>query len=97
MQLQLIQKLKPTVWMGMSSYGLHLANLAEAEGIDLAGSSVRKILCTAEPLSEAKRTKLARAWGAEVYDAFGMTECTMMGAESEARDGFHHRPYRGGE
>lgn len=89
MQLQLIQKLKPTVWMGMSSYGLHLANLAEAEGIDLAASSVKKILCTAEPLSEAKRAKLARAWGAEVYDAFGMTECTMMGAESEARDGFH--------
>jgi phenylacetate-CoA ligase len=89
MQLQLIDKLKPTVWMGMSSYGLHLANLAEAEGIDLAKSSVRKILCTAEPLSEAKRAKLARAWGADVYDAFGMTECTMMGAESEARDGFH--------
>jgi phenylacetate-CoA ligase len=89
MQLQLIQKLRPTVWMGMSSYGLHLANLAEAEGIDLAASSVTKILCTAEPLSEAKRAKLARAWGADVYDAFGMTECTMMGAESEARDGFH--------
>lgn len=89
LQLQLIDKLKPTVWMGMPSFGLHLANLAETQGIDLAASSVKRILCTAEPLSQAKRTKLARAWGAEVYDAFGMTECTMMGAEGEARDGFH--------
>lgn len=88
-QLDLIQSLKPTVWMGMSSYGLHLANLAMSEGIDLAGGSVNRILCTAEPVSSAKRAKLERDWGAEVYDCFGMTECSMMGAESEARDGFH--------
>jgi len=88
-QLDLIQSLKPTVWMGMSSYGLHLANQAMSEGIDLAGGSVNRILCTAEPVSSAKRAKLERDWGAEVYDCFGMTECSMMGAESEARDGFH--------
>ncbi len=73
----------------MSSYGLHLANLAAANGIDLAKGSVDRILCTAEPVSASKRAKLEREWGAEVYDCFGMTECSMMGAESEARDGFH--------
>ncbi|MEX2455606.1 MAG: AMP-binding protein [Rhodospirillaceae bacterium] len=88
-QLELIRTMHPTVWMGMSSYGLHLANLAAAEGVDLAGGSVNRILCTAEPVSAAKRAKLERDWGAEVYDCFGMTECSMMGAESEARDGFH--------
>ena len=40
MQLELIERLKPTIWMGMSSYGLHLANLAEARGLDLAARSV---------------------------------------------------------
>ncbi|MGB0630535.1 MAG: phenylacetate--CoA ligase family protein [Alphaproteobacteria bacterium] len=89
MQLDLIQNLKPTVWMGMSSYGLHLANLAAASGVDLKGGSVNRIMCTAEPVSAAKRAKLERDWGAEVYDCFGMTECSMMGAESEKRDGFH--------
>ena len=89
MQLDLIQSLKPTVWMGMSSYGLHLANLAAASGVDLKGGSVNRIMCTAEPVSAAKRAKLERDWGAEVYDCFGMTECSMMGAESEKRDGFH--------
>ena len=88
-QLELIRTLKPTVWMGMSSYGLHLANLAAAEGIDLANGSVNRILCTAEPLSAAKRSKLERDWSAEVFDCFGMTECSMMGAESDRRDGFH--------
>ncbi|MBI3434471.1 MAG: AMP-binding protein [Proteobacteria bacterium] len=88
MQLELIQRLKPNIWMGMSSYGLHLANLAEAQGIDLAESSVTTILCSAEPLSDAKRTKLARQWGAQVRDTFGMTEAGLMGAEDEAGQGF---------
>ena len=79
MQIELIDRLKPTIWMGMSSYGLHLANLAEQRGIDLSASAVKTILCSAEPLSEAKRAKLARHWGAQVRDTFGMTEAGMMG------------------
>ena len=88
MQIELIDRLKPTIWMGMSSYGLHLANLAEARGLDLAASSVKTILCSAEPLSEAKRAKLSRQWGAQVRDTFGMTEAGMMGAEDEDGGGF---------
>lgn len=88
-QLELIRTMRPTLWMGMSSYGLHLANLAAAGGGGLEGGPVSRILCTAEPISAAKRAKLERDWGAEVYDCFGMTECSMLGAESEARDGFH--------
>ena len=88
LQLELIDRLKPTIWMGMSSYGLHLANLAEARGLDLAARSIETILCSAEPLSDAKRDKLARQWGAQVRDTFGMTEAGMMGAEDEAGRGF---------
>ena len=87
MQLALIRSMRPTVWMGMPSYGLHLANLAESEGIDLADGSVGKILTSAEPLSAAKREKLERHWGAEVFDSFGMTECSLMGCESPHHDG----------
>ncbi|MGY8999602.1 MAG: phenylacetate--CoA ligase family protein, partial [Rhodospirillales bacterium] len=88
-QIDLIDRLKPTTWMGMSSYGIHLANMAEEQGIDLAGSSVNTILTSAEPMSDTKRAKISRMWGAEVWDGFGMTECGMMGGESQARDGFH--------
>ena len=88
LQLELIERLKPTIWMGMSSYGLHLANLAEARGLGLAARSVETVLCSAEPLSDAKREKLARQWGAQVRDTFGMTEAGMMGAEDATAGGF---------
>jgi phenylacetate-CoA ligase len=88
MQLDLIERLKPTIWTGMSSYGLHLANLAEARGVDLAAGAVETVLCSAELLSDAKRAKLARHWGARVFDTFGMTEAGMMGAEDAAGGGF---------
>ena len=83
LQLELIQRLKPTLWLGMSSYALHLANLAEARGIDLRDSSVKIMLTSAEPVSKAKRDKIERSWGAKLTDTFGMTEAGMMGAESK--------------
>lgn len=88
-QLELIRDLKPTIWAGMGSYGLHLANLAEAQGFDLAASSVRKIIVAAEPLSPAKRQKLERSWGAEVSDQFGMTEGALVSVQSPKHDGLH--------
>ena len=88
-QLELIDHLKPTIWIGMASYGLHLANLAEARGFDLASSSVTKIIVAAEPLSPVKREKLERAWGAEVYDQFGMTEGALVAAEALGHHGMH--------
>lgn len=80
-QLDLILSLKPTIVAAMPSYALHLANVAEARGIDLASSSVTKLLVSAEPLTEAKRAKLARSWGASVYNSFGMTEGAMTSVE----------------
>jgi phenylacetate-CoA ligase len=87
LQLELIERLKPRIWLGMSSYGLHLANLAEARGIDLAASAVETVICSAEALSQAKRDKLGRLWGARVFDTFGMTEAGMMGAEDRPAGG----------
>lgn len=88
-QLDLIQALKPTVLIAMPSFALHLANLADAQGIDLTESSVSKIVCSAETLSDAKREKLGRMWQAEVFNVFGMSEAGLMGAESPAHDGIH--------
>lgn len=85
LQLDLLELFKPTLWIGMPSYGIHLANLARARQRPL---KVDRIITTAEPLSRAKREKLEREWGARVFDSFGMTECTMMGAEDQAHAGF---------
>jgi len=88
-QIELIETLRPTVVMGMSSFALHMANTAQARGIDLAAFGVQKLVCSAETLSQAKRDKLQRLWGAEVFDVFGMSEAGLMGAESAAHDGIH--------
>ncbi len=88
-QLELIDHLKPTAWIGMASYGLHLANLAEAKGFDLRSSSVKKIIVAAEPLSPVKREKLERGWGAEVFDHFGMTEGALVSCEGMGHHGLH--------
>ncbi len=84
-QLELIQRLKPTIWLGMSSYALHLANLAEARGLEL---KINSIMTSAEPVSQAKRDKIERTWGAKLTDTFGMTEAGMMGAEDKPGLGF---------
>ena len=73
----------------MASYGLHLANLAEAKGFDLKNSSVKKIVVAAEPLSPVKRQKLESAWGAEVFDHFGMTEAAIVSGEGLGHHGLH--------
>src|SRR2546423_1189900 len=86
LQLELIQRLKPTIWLGMSSYALHLANLAEVKAMDL--SSVKRVMTSAEPVSQAKRDKIERSWGARLTDTFGMTEAGMMGAEDKPGAGF---------
>jgi phenylacetate-CoA ligase len=85
LQLELIQRLQPTIWLGMSSYALHLANLAEAKGVEL---KVKTIMTSAEPVSQAKREKIERSWGAKLVDTFGMTEAGMMGAEDRPGLGF---------
>lgn len=88
-QVALVDELAVTVWCGMASFGLHLANTAEARGAPLAGGAVRLLVTSAEVISAPKRSLLRRLWGAEVRDIFGMTECTLMGAECGQSEGLH--------
>lgn len=89
LQLDLIRTLKPTIWAGMASYGLQLAQHAERIGFDLANCSVTRMITAAEPVSPGKRERIERLWGAELYDQFGCTEAAAMGLESQAHDGMH--------
>ena len=89
-QIDLIRTLKPSVWCGMASYGLQLAQVAERMGFDLANSSVRTFLTAAEPVSPGKRERIEALWGAELYDQFGCTEGSFMASESSEHDGMHY-------
>jgi phenylacetate-CoA ligase len=50
---------------------------------------VTKLIVAAEPLSPVKRAKLERAWGAAVFDHFGMTEAAIVSGEALGHEGLH--------
>lgn len=80
-QIGLIHELRPTVWLGMASFGLNLAHIADSMGKPLADSRVRLLITTAEPLSPTKRQRLGELWGGQVVDQLGMSELTMLSTE----------------
>jgi phenylacetate-CoA ligase len=71
-----------TVVLATPTYALHLAEVAAAEGLELAGSAVRAVVVGGEPGGSipATRQRIERAWGARVFDHAGMTEagCLMI-------------------
>ncbi|HEY7313206.1 MAG TPA: AMP-binding protein [Gemmataceae bacterium] len=81
-----------TVVLCTPTYALRLAEVAQGEGIDLPGSSVRKLIVAGEPGGgiPATRERIERAWGARLFDHTGMTETGPLGIEcSEHPGGLH--------
>lgn len=66
------------------TYALHLAEVAAAEGLDLAGSPVRAVVVAGEPGGSipATRKLIETAWGARLFDHYGLTEVGPVAFES---------------
>ena len=73
------------------TYALHLAEIAEAEGFDIANSSVRITIHAGEPGASLPATKarIESAWGSRCYDHTGATEVGAWGFECQAQSGVH--------
>ena len=87
-----IQALKPTAVVLTPSYALHLAEWAAGRGVDLAASSVRRVLVAGEPGGgePAMRARLEADWGAEVTEAMGIGDISVsLWGECEAKVGMH--------
>ncbi|MCI4371143.1 MAG: CBS domain-containing protein, partial [Thermoplasmata archaeon] len=71
---------------------MHLAEVARAEGIDLAASPVRSLIVAGEPGGSipATRRRIEAAWGARLFDHNGMTEVGPVGIECVANPGGLH-------
>ena len=84
-RLKLIMENQVT-WLGCTpTYALRLAEVAAAHGIDVAVSSVRAVLVAGEPGGSipSVRARIAAAWGARVFDHWGMTEIGPLATECE--------------
>lgn len=73
---------RPTMVIGTPTYLLHLAEIANREGLDIRKAGVRVLAGGGEPgLSvPVTRDRLREAWGVEdLYDAYGVGEALFIG------------------
>ena len=82
-RLKMILDNKITAVCCTPTYALRLAEVAEAENIELAGSRVRALVVAGEPGGniEATKQRIGQGWGARVFDHWGMTEIGALGIE----------------
>lgn len=97
-QIQIIENLKATGIIGVTSYIHKLAKVAEDIRFDTRESTVKKLL----PMAEAVRNKdlspnkigklIMDAWGAELCPNYGFTEMETAFNECDKAAGFHLEP-----
>ncbi|HEY7117944.1 MAG TPA: AMP-binding protein [Tepidisphaeraceae bacterium] len=71
------------------TYALHMAEVAQKEGIDLAGAPVSKLIVAGEAGGSIPevRGRIESAWNARVYDHTGMTETGAVAFECHPSPG----------
>jgi phenylacetate-CoA ligase len=82
-RLRQILEHRITVVLCTPTYALHLAEIAGTDKLDLASSSVRAMIVAGEPggLIPATRQRIESAWGARVFDHYGLTEVGPVAIE----------------
>lgn len=90
-RLKFMLKNDVTVLVCTPTYALHLAEVAEHEGINLAESNVRITIHAGEPGASLPATKelIERSWGAQCCDHAGATEVGAWGFENATHGDFH--------
>jgi phenylacetate-CoA ligase len=87
-----VQRLRPEAAVLTPSYAAYLIEWAAGRGIDLAASSVQRVLVAGEPGGgePAFRAGLERGWGARVTEAMGIGDIGVsLWGECEHQDGMH--------
>ncbi len=86
-RLRVIEANNATVLACTPTYAMRMAEVANEEGVDIANGPVRAIVVAGEPGGSISsvRERIERAWGARVFDHWGMTEIGSLAVECEAR------------
>ena len=91
-QVVLLQDFAADILCSTPSYALNLAEVAEAQGIDIRTLAVRRGIFGAEPWSEEMRAQLDERLGITSVDVYGLSEIMGPGVACEcdaARAGLH--------
>ncbi|MCI0333478.1 MAG: AMP-binding protein [Planctomycetes bacterium] len=90
-RIELIQQAGVTTLLSTPTYALRLAEVAAEHKVNLADSSVEKIIVAGEPGGSvpATRQRIETAWNARVIDHGGATEIGPWGFADAAGRGLH--------
>jgi phenylacetate-CoA ligase len=90
--LRAVELLRPDAVALTPSYAAHLVEAADERGVDLRGSTVRRVLVAGEPGGgePALRARLEEGWGARVTEAMGIGDIgASLWGECEEQAGMH--------
>jgi len=91
-QVTLLADFAADILCATPSYALNMAEVAAAQGIDIAALPVRRGIFGAEPWSEAMRQELQNTLGLKAIDVYGLSEILGPGVACEcdvAQAGLH--------
>lgn len=98
LQWATIQRLNPTVIVAVPSFLVKLIEYAEANGIDLNSSSVRKAICIGETIRQPDGSpnrlanRITAAWHIQLFGTYASTEMQTAFTECTAGSGGHLNP-----
>ncbi len=85
-QLLLLRDFGATALTGTPSFALHLAEVAKAEGYDIAKDfKLRVGFFGAEPASEGLKNEIANVWGIDYHEVYGLSEIIGPGVASSCK------------
>lgn len=98
LQWDTIGRVQPDVIVCVPSFLLKLIEYAEANGIDVNRSSVKKALCIGEPLRTSDfafnplAERIRSKWDIQLFSTYASTEMATAFTECEYGVGGHHHP-----
>jgi phenylacetate-CoA ligase len=98
LQMDSIQKFKPTFLICVPSFLLKLIEFAHQHEIDLNDTSVKGAICIGESIKDQDlslnvlASKIKSSWDIELYSTYASTEMSTAFNECEYHNGGHHHP-----
>ncbi|RJR16576.1 MAG: phenylacetate--CoA ligase family protein [Nitrospiraceae bacterium] len=96
--LEIIQRMDPTVIVGVPSFLHKLGQFLLEQGIDPGKTAVNKLICIGEPIRDRNLSLLIMGqyleeeWGAKVYSTYASSETITTFCECTAQKGGHLHP-----
>jgi len=98
LQLETIQRLKPTAIVAVPSFILKLIQFAKEAGINVNDTSVKKAICIGENIRNTDFSlnilgkKITEAWDIKLYSTYASTEMQTAFTECAEGRGGHYQP-----